>query len=176
MGKIYSDFYLTPNRDVKIEITPTDFLNQRSDVVESGDKLITVFRAVDSPFAAKRLHDEFFDEFKLRLKTDKLSVRETLKQTVEAFNFSLLKPPSDFIPESGAIVLIVYISLNKELSLVQVGDVVLKTREKGRFQAITELHFQAGKPTHFIGHPKYCSTDESTQISSKPFIKTIKLN
>jgi hypothetical protein len=164
----YSDYYITPNRTAKIEILPSDFLDQRTDIVEPGDRLITVYRPVEDPFVAKRLHDQFWDEYSLRLKTDELSVTDTLKETIKAFNVSCLNPPSDFIPESGAMVLVAYLT-------PQVGAITLKVRKAGRFAAITQSHSKDGMPTHFIGHPSFCSVDESSVISSSPFVTTYQL-
>lgn len=171
----YSDFYITPNRTAKIEILPSDFLDQRTDIIEPGDRLITVYRLVEDSFVARRLHDEFWDEFSLRLKTDELNVADTLKETIKAFNVSCLNPPSDFIPESGAMVLVAYFTPHQYITIVQVGAITLKVRKAGRFVAITQPHSKNGKPTHFIGHPKYCSTDESSVISSQSFVTTYQL-
>lgn len=171
----YSDYYITPNRTAKIEILPSDFLDQRTDIVEPGDRLITVCRPVEDPFVAKRLHDQFWDEYSLRLKTDELSVTGTLKETIKAFNVSCLNPPSDFIPESGAMVLVAYLTSHQYITIVQVGAITLKVRKAGRFTAITQSHSKDGKPTHFIGHPSFCSVDESSVISSLPFVTTYRL-
>lgn len=173
---MYSDFYITPNRTAKIEIFPSDFLDQRTDIVEPGDRLITVYRPVEDQFVAKRFHDEFWDEFSLRLKTDGQNVLITLQETIKAFNVSCINPPSDFIPESGAMVLVAYLTPHQYITIVQVGAITLKVHKAGRFTAITQPHSKNGKPTHFLGHPKYCSTDESSVISSVPFVTTRQLS
>lgn len=171
----FSDFYIVPSRKAKIEILPGDFLDQRVGIIEQNDRLITVYRPVEDPFVAKRLHDEFWEEFSYRLKTDGLNLVQTLRETVKAFNFSCLNPPSDFVPESGAMVLLVYISSGNEFTFVQVGPITLKTRQNGRFVAVTESHMSKGEPTRFIGHPSYCSVDETSSISSSPYSKTLVL-
>lgn len=171
----YSDFYITPNRTAKIEILPSDFLDQSADIIEPGDRLITVYRPVEDPFVARRLHDEFWDEFSLRLKTDGLNVVDTLRETIKAFNISCLNPPSDFIPESGAMVLVVYLTPQQHMNIVQVGAITLKVRKTGRFTTITQSYSKDGKPTHFIGHPSFCSVDETSFVSSQPFVTAYQL-
>lgn len=173
---MYSDFYITPNCTAKIGILPSDFLDQRTDILEPNDRLIAVYRSVEDPFVGKRLHDEFWDEFSLRLKTEGLNVGSILKETIKAFNVSCLNPPSDFIPDSGAMVLVAYLTSHQYITIVQVGAITLKVRKAGRFTAITQPHSKNGKPTHFLGHPKYCSTDESSVISSLPFVTTRQLS
>lgn len=139
MGKVYSDFYFA-NRLAKTEILPNDRFIKHDDVVELGDQLTLVARPIGTDFAAKRVVDEFTDEFRERLE-DK-SILDTLVETVTAFHFSLLHPPAEpeLIPDSQCYFLVVYIDSQDKLSFVQVGDITLKVRRSRKFLALTKTN------------------------------------
>lgn len=130
---IYSDFYIT--REFKIEILPTDSINQVTDVLNKGDKLVTVFRPVDGDFAAKLLMKFFIEEFKHKYKVDTQEINELFFQTISAFAVSLSNPPSDFIPQDKVELVAVYIQNNKA-TVVKVGKIAVKKRVQGRFKEI----------------------------------------
>lgn len=134
---MFSDFYFA-NRLAKIEILPNDKFVKHDDVVELGDHLILVARPVGTDFAARRLVDEFSDEFRERLGYK--SVLDILVETIEAFHYSLCHPPAtpELIPDSQCYFLVVYLSGQGKLSFVQVGDITLKVRKDGRFIALTK--------------------------------------
>ncbi len=137
---MFSDFYLTTNRNVKVEILPGDKLIQHKDVIELGDQLILVTRPIGSDFAAKRLASEFVEEFQERLSNK--PVAKALLETVRTFHYSLLHPPAEpeLIPDSQCYFLAVYADAQGKLSFVQVGDVALKVRQDGKFIALSKTN------------------------------------
>lgn len=137
---IFSDLYL--NGKTKIEILPSDRLGQEVNVLAEGDRLVSVFRSIGVPYAAMRLQKEFTNEFQDRHLSEKLSIADALISTIQAFNFSLLNPPADrdLRPESGSMVLVVYIDQAGDATFAQVGPITLKQRIDGRLTALTENH------------------------------------
>lgn len=132
---IFSDFYIT--RNFKIEILPTDYMNQISDVLNEGDRLITVFRPIDGDFAVKSFKLSFIDELKQRFEVDTQNIQELLFQTITAFGVSLNNPPSDYIPPDKIELVVVYIR-DKVATIVKVGDISVKNRFSGKFTEIFE--------------------------------------
>jgi hypothetical protein len=130
---IYSDFYIT--REFKIEILPTDSINQATDVLNEGDKLVTVYRPVDGEFAVKLFTQFFFDELKQRYEVDTQDINELLFQTISAFGVSLSNPPSDFVPQDKVQLVVVYIK-NDEATVAKVGKIAVKKKDEGRFKEI----------------------------------------
>lgn len=139
-SKTFSDLHVTP--DIKIEILPTDFLLQTANVLELGDRLIGVFRGVGGSFIVKSLQDEFAESFSSYVKQNGFSISKALLTAIHAHNVSHLNflgnPES--APESGVMILVVYIDQNNQLTLAQVGDITLKQRQDGRYVALTEDH------------------------------------
>lgn len=138
----YSDLYLNPTRTVKIEILPSDKLEQKVNVFGDGDKLTCVFRPVRTLSVADSLSKFFFDEFYSHHKDDRLSISEAMQTAIHAYNVSQLNfmgEPKD-APESGAMVLIAYLDPHNQFTIAQVGDITLKQRQNGRFTALTKDH------------------------------------
>lgn len=134
---IFSDLHLS--RELKIEILPTDFLNQAKDILCLGDQLTTVFRPVGSPFVAQYLNSFFLNEFQANYHELDL-FQEALKETIRAFNQSCLLHSVDQPVESGAMVLAVYLSADKVITFAQVGDITLKQKKGRHFTALTQNH------------------------------------
>jgi hypothetical protein len=136
----YSDLYLTSK--VKIEILPTDKLEQKTDFFVVGDRLISVFRPIHTPEVADFLNKVLFAEFYSHHKQDKLPISETLKTAIQKSNISQLNflgnPES--APESGAMVLIVYIDTGNQFTIAQVGNIALKQWQNGHFTTLTQDH------------------------------------
>jgi len=132
---IFSDFYIT--RDFKIEILPTDYMNQVSDVLNKGDRLITVFRPIDGDFAVKSFKLSFIEELKQRFEVDTKNIQELLFQTVTAFGVSLNNPPADYIPPDKIELVVVYIKENVA-TIVKVGDISVKDKSSGKFTEMFE--------------------------------------
>lgn len=149
MHMVYSDLFIIEDRATKVEILPSDLIVQCHGVLNSKDTIICVFRPIDDPFAAKRLQNEFLDELKINIKVDRRSIERTLEETIKAFHFSLLNPPSEYVPESGAAVLAVYVDPQRGVIAANCGSIALKHRINRKFKYITS-------PTdYFIGHPKH---------------------
>lgn len=169
----YSDLYLNPTRTVKIEILPSDKLEQKENIFVDGDKLTCVFRPVRNPVFAEMLSKFFFDEFYSRHKDNQLSISEAMQTAIHAHNVSQLHfmgEPKD-APESGAMVLIAYLDPHNQLTIAQVGNIILKQRQDGRFTALTEDHtfdnpLEVGRLTTFLKH-------SGTTASADSVIKAI---
>lgn len=134
-------FYINPK--TKIEILPSDLLNQYTDVIVPKDRLISVFRIVDdNPFAANFINKDFIKEFKANYLNLKLTIDKALIETLRAFNFSLLNFLGEphLAPKSGVMALIVYINPDNKMTFAQVGPITLKHEEKGKFITLTEDH------------------------------------
>lgn len=136
----YSDLYLT--RTTKIEILPSDKLEQRENFFVEGDKLIAVFRPVRTPAFADSLSKFFFDELYSWHTDNQLPISEAMKTAIHTSNVGQLNFLGDpeYAPESGAMVLIAYLDPHNQFTIAQVGDITLKQRQNGRFTALTEDH------------------------------------
>ncbi len=130
---IYSDFYIT--REFKIEILPTDSINQVTNVLNKGDKLVSVFRPVEGELAAKLFMQFFVEELKQRFEVDTQDINELFFQTISAFGVSLSNPPSDFIPQDKVELVVVYIQ-NDKATVAKVGKIAVKKKDQGRFEEI----------------------------------------
>ena len=136
----FSDFYLMPSRNAKVEILPGDKLIQRKDVIELGDQLTLVARPIGTDFAAKRVISEFLEEFQGRLENK--SIQDALVETTRAFHHSLFHPPAEpeLIPDSQCYLLMVYIDSQGHLSFIQAGDITFKIRRNRKFLALTKTN------------------------------------
>lgn len=132
---IYSDFYIT--REFKIEILPTDSMNQSNDVLQEGDRLISVFRPVGGPVAVKSFEVSFLEELRTRYEFDTQDIDTLLFDTIMAFGASLSNPPADFIPDDAVELVVVYI-YKDQATVVKVGAIGVKRRLSGRFAEIFE--------------------------------------
>lgn len=130
---IYSDFYIT--REFKIEILPTDSMNQSNDVLQEGDRLISVFRPVGGPVAVKSFQLSFLEELRTRYEFDTQNIDTLLFDTITAFGVSLSNPPADFIPDDAIELVVVYIHKEK-VTVVKVGTIGVKRRLSGKFTEI----------------------------------------
>jgi hypothetical protein len=139
---IYSDYYPTKERDVIIEILPTDNIDKQIDILVKGDIFISVFRPVNGSFVTNRLKESFIPEFQSYCIQQKYTIKDSLAETIKACNYSFLCPPADpdLIPEQGAMVLVIYINQNGVKIMAQVGPITAKKRIDSRFITITENH------------------------------------
>ena len=159
----FSDLYITDKRNLKVEILPSDMIGEHKNIVEADDRLITVFRPIDSPFVAERLAREFANEFKDRRIYDRQNTEDALRSTINAFHFSFLNPPADLNlrPESGAMVLVVHVDSHGNITIANCGSITLKEKIDGRFEAvITPSNYFIGHP----GHPFDSGTESFSQI------------
>jgi len=136
----YSDLYLT--RTTKIEILPSDKLEQKENVFVDGDKLTCVFRPVRTSVFADTLSKFFFDEFYSWHTDNQMPISEAIQTAIHTSNVSQLNFLGDpeYAPESGAMVLIAYLDPQSQFTIAQVGDITLKQRQNGRFTSLTEDH------------------------------------
>jgi hypothetical protein len=73
---------------------------------------------------------------------NQLSISEALQTAIHTNNVSFLNflGSPDSAPESGAMVMMVYIDPYNQITFAQVGDITLKQRQNGRFTTLTENH------------------------------------
>lgn len=133
---IYSDFHI--NKDIKVEILPSDSFNQETDVLEQGDRLISIYRPIGSHSAMQSIKGYFIDELKHNYERITQNISELLSDTVEAFTNSLVNPPSDSTLDGEVELLIIYENPKKELIVAKVGSIQLKKRIDGKFKNLIE--------------------------------------
>lgn len=127
---IYSDFYIT--RKFKIEILPTDSINQSNDVLQACDRLISVFRPVGGSVAVESFKLSFLDELKNRYEVDTQNIDDLLFETITAFGVSLSNPPADFTPDDAIELVVAYI-YKDQATVVKVGSIGVKRRSSSKF-------------------------------------------
>lgn len=130
---IFSDFYI--NKNTKVEILPTDSIDQEVNVLEKQDRLISIFRPIGSHASMDSIRYYFTEEFELNYKDSNKDISKLLLDTIEAFGNSLVNPPSDFSLEGGVELLIIYENIKKELFVAKVGSIQFKQRENGKFKS-----------------------------------------
>jgi hypothetical protein len=138
----YSDLRISET--IKIEILPSDRFDSHNDVFIKGDTLYTIFRQVGTQFVADELHNGIFLKEVIHRFTyaENHDLVKALKSTIAACNYSFLCPPADLElrPESGVMVLVVYIDDKKNMTFSQLGNIILKQKINGRYTALTQDH------------------------------------
>jgi hypothetical protein len=128
---IFSDFYI--NKTTKVEILPTDSIDQDTNVLEQGDRLISIFRPIGSHSVMDSIRYYFIEEFELNYKNGDNNISKLLLDTVNAFASSLVNPPADFKLSGEVELLIIYENSQNELFVVKVGSIQFKQRVNGKF-------------------------------------------
>lgn len=134
---IYSDLYI--NKTAKAEILPTDSFTQEINVLEKGDRLISIFRPIGNNAVMNSIKRYFAEEFagNYKISEDK-NTAEILMETIEAFGNSLVNPPADFTLDGEVELLIVYESPKNEIFVAKVGSIQFKQKINHRFKSTIE--------------------------------------
>lgn len=137
---IYSDYHFLP--DMKIEILPGDQISESTGLLVPADRLIIVARPIGTKDIGNRLRGEFADEFKSRVIGDHNTIEVSLAESVRAFNTSFLTYMGnpELAPESGAMLLAVYIDPVSTVTFVQVGPIKLKQKIEKHYEVQTADH------------------------------------